>query len=44
MAKDWKDKNKDVPVNRALFVLSSEDEEEKFVNNIYPNYEDRQNI
>ena len=40
--KDWKDKNKDVPVNRALFVLSSEDEEEKFVNNIYPNYEDRQ--
>ena len=39
---DWKDKNNDVPVNRALFVLSSEEEEDKFVKNIYPNSDDRQ--
>mgnify|MGYP001163961278 CR=1 FL=1 len=36
LQKDWKDKNKDVPVNRALFVLSSENEEDTFVENIYP--------
>ncbi len=39
---DWKDKNNNVPVNRALFVLSSEKEEDKFVKNIYPNLQDRQ--
>ena len=38
---DWKDTNKDVPVNRALFLLSSPEEEDKFVKNIYSDLEQR---